>query len=179
MLTDVALKNLKTREKMYKVADRDGMYVAVTPSGVLTFRYDYRIGRRRETLTLGKYGPDGITLAQARERCMAARKMVAEGLSPAIEKQRTKRRLAVARTFGDVAGAWFKEARMADSTRAMRRAVYNRDIHPVWKKRHLSEIGPEDLRALCEKITFALLSATLLLRPNGLARGPQRVEWQV
>ena len=27
MLTDVALKNLKSKEKPYKVADRDGMYV--------------------------------------------------------------------------------------------------------------------------------------------------------
>jgi hypothetical protein len=31
MLTDVALKVLKPREKIYKVADRDGMYVRVTP----------------------------------------------------------------------------------------------------------------------------------------------------
>jgi len=29
MLTDVALKNLKPREKPYKVADRDGMYCKI------------------------------------------------------------------------------------------------------------------------------------------------------
>ena len=33
MLTDVALKNLKPREKPYKVADRDGMYAYVSPGG--------------------------------------------------------------------------------------------------------------------------------------------------
>ena len=38
MLTDVALKQLKPKEKLYKVADRDGMYVAVAPSGQITFR---------------------------------------------------------------------------------------------------------------------------------------------
>ena len=32
MLTDVAIKNLKSKEKPYKVADRDGMYVVVAPS---------------------------------------------------------------------------------------------------------------------------------------------------
>jgi hypothetical protein len=32
MLTDTALKHLKSEGKMYKVADRDGIYVAVTPS---------------------------------------------------------------------------------------------------------------------------------------------------
>ena len=54
MLTDTALKNLKPKEKAYKVADRDGMYVHVTTSGSVTFRYDYRLNGRRETLTIGK-----------------------------------------------------------------------------------------------------------------------------
>ena len=35
MLTDAALKTLKPKEKIYKVADRDGMYVRVKPSGDL------------------------------------------------------------------------------------------------------------------------------------------------
>ena len=43
MLTDVALKQLRPQQKLYKVADRDGMYVAVAPSGQITFRYDYRL----------------------------------------------------------------------------------------------------------------------------------------
>ena len=33
MLTDVAFKNLKPREKAYKVTDRDGLYVQVSTSG--------------------------------------------------------------------------------------------------------------------------------------------------
>jgi hypothetical protein len=38
MLTDIALKNLKPKDKLYKLADRDGMYVAVSPSGTVSFR---------------------------------------------------------------------------------------------------------------------------------------------
>ena len=72
MLTDTALKNLKPQEVMYKVADRDGMYVTVSPAGTITFRYDYRLNGRRETLTIGRYGPSGISLAKARERCIEA-----------------------------------------------------------------------------------------------------------
>jgi integrase len=152
MLTDVALKNLKPREKIYKVTDRDGMFAAVAPSGQITFRYDYRLNGRRETLTIGRYGPDGISLAEARERCRAARKLVAEGRSPAQEKQREKRRLAAAQNFGAAGKRWFKEARMAESTRSMRKAIFNRDILPVWKNRLLTEITPDDLRALCNKV---------------------------
>lgn len=40
MLTDVALKALKPKEKPYKVADRDGMYVLVNCGGAITFRLD-------------------------------------------------------------------------------------------------------------------------------------------
>ena len=152
MLTDVALKRLKSKEKIYKIADRDGMYVAVALSGQITFRYDYRLNGRRETLTIGRYGPDGVSLAEARELCLAARKMVAEGRSPAQEKQREKRRLSDAQTFGGVGKRWFKEARMAESTHSMRKAIYDRDILPSWKNRLLAEIRPDDLRALCIKV---------------------------
>lgn len=38
-LTDKELKNLKPKAKLYKVTDRDGMHAAVTPSGVISFRY--------------------------------------------------------------------------------------------------------------------------------------------
>jgi len=152
VLTDTALKNLKPKEKAYKVADRDGMYVHVTTSGSITFRYDYRLHGRRETLTIGKYGPSGLSLARAREKCLDARRAVAEGLSPAQEKQREKRRVLEAKSFGEFGERWFKEAPMADSTRAMRRSIFERDLLPAFRNRLLSEITPDDLRALCSKI---------------------------
>lgn len=75
MLTDTALKQLKSKAKAYKVADRDGMYVHVAKSGTVTFRYDYRLNKRRETLVIGKYGRSGLTLAGAREKCLEARRL--------------------------------------------------------------------------------------------------------
>ena len=152
MLTDTALRRLKPKEKDCKVSDRDGMYAAVKPSGTIIFRYDYRLNGRRETLTIGRYGEDGISLARAREKCLEARRAVAEGRSPAQEKQREKRRLNEAKSFGEFGERWFKEAPMADSTCAMRRAIFNRDVVPVWKNRMLPEISPDDLRTLCTKV---------------------------
>jgi integrase len=152
MLTDLALKHMKPKDKFYKVADRDGMYAAVAPSGQITFRYDYRLNGRRETLTIGRYGADGVSLSEARDRCLAARKVVSEGRSPAQAKQREKRKLAVTQNFGAVSKRWFKDARMAESTRSMRQAIFDRDILPVWKNRLLTEITPDDLRTLCLKV---------------------------
>jgi len=50
MLTDAAIKALKPRDKVYKVTDRDGMYLLVSPTGAMTFRFDYRLNGRRETV---------------------------------------------------------------------------------------------------------------------------------
>jgi hypothetical protein len=57
MLTDMQLRALKPAKKIYKVADQRGLYAAVTPSGAVSFRYDYRVNGRRETLVIGRYDP--------------------------------------------------------------------------------------------------------------------------
>ncbi len=162
MLTDAALKCLKPKAKMYKVTDRDGMYVRVAPTGGISFRLDYRLNGRRETVHLGKYARDGISLARARELCLDAKRMIAEGRSPAIEKQRDKRRINEAKSFGEFGEKWLTGAPMADSTRAMRRAIFERELKPVWRNRLLTEITPDDLRAHCAKIVERGAPATAI-----------------
>jgi integrase len=152
MLNDSKLKSLKPQDKLYKVADRDGVYVTVATTGAISFRLDYRMNGRRESLTLGRYGADGITLARARELAMAARAKIREGLSPMIEKQRAKAKMAGAKTFGEWADRWLEKAPMADSTRDMRQSIYERDVKAAFANRLLLEIEPQDIRLLCEKI---------------------------
>lgn len=86
MLTDTKLRNLKPKDKLYKVNDRDGLYVAVTTAGSISFRYNYSINGRQETITFGRYGVGGITLAEARERLNEAKRMVID------ESHRPKRK---------------------------------------------------------------------------------------
>lgn len=162
MLTDAALRRLKPRKNDYKVSDRDSMYAVVKPSGTIVFRLDYRLHGRRETLTIGRYGADGVSLARAREKCVEARRAVVDGQSPAQEKQREKRRLKEVKRFGDYGERWLTEGLMADSTRAMRRTIFDRDIMPLWKSRLLVEISPDDLRALCSKVRDRGAPATAL-----------------
>lgn len=152
MLTDTKLRNLKATGKLYKVADRDGLYVAVTRSGTISFRYNYRINGRQETLTLGRYGIGGITLAEARERLLQAKKQIQDGKSPAKEKLRAKASEDAAGTFGDWARRWLKDHKMADSTRDMRKSVYERDLAGRFGKMKLVEITAEDVRAMAEAV---------------------------
>ena len=44
----------------------------------------------------------------------------------------------------------------------MRRVIFDRDILPVWKNRLLTEIAPDDLRALCLKVKERGAPATAL-----------------
>ena len=152
MLTDTKLRTLKSQDKLYKVNDRDGLYVAVTPAGAISFRYNYSIHGRQETITFGRYGLGGITLVEAREQLGEAKKMIAAGKSPAKEKARDKARVKDADTFDAWAQKWLRGYQMADSTRDMRRSVYERELLPIFGKLKLQEISHEDLRALTDRI---------------------------
>ncbi|WP_374267462.1 Arm DNA-binding domain-containing protein [Zoogloea sp.] len=79
MLNEMKLLVLKPAEKLYKVADRDGMYFAVLPSGVVSFRFDYRFNGRRETLTLGTYGPVSTLLHETGYNSDCIEQCVAHG----------------------------------------------------------------------------------------------------
>ena len=57
-LTETKLRELQPGERAYKVSDGgNGLYVVVSPSGSRSFRYDYRLSGRRETLTIGRHEP--------------------------------------------------------------------------------------------------------------------------
>lgn len=152
MLTDTKIKSLKPKDKVYKVADRDGLYVSVSTTGTITFRYDYRINGRRETLTIGKYGADGINLADARERLMVARKQVSEGISPATEKRVERNQIRNADRFCVFAEKYLADVQLADSTKALRVATYERDIKDTFGNRLMMEITTDEIRTHCEKI---------------------------
>lgn len=152
MLTDTKLQSLKPKDKLYKVSDKDGLYVSVSTKGVISFRLDYRIDGRRKTLTIGKYGRGGVSLAEARRICDSARVSIAKGLSPSIEKQREKNRRREEHTVATYAPVYLEEAEIAESTRSMRRSVFNRAILPALGRYRLEQVTSEDIRAMCLKI---------------------------
>ncbi|MFM9915269.1 MAG: tyrosine-type recombinase/integrase [Rhizobacter sp.] len=168
MLTDTNFKSLKPREKAYKVADRDGMYVSVSPGGSISFRYDYRLNGRRETLTIGRYDAGigakrarelgdldyglSVSLAEARLLLTKARRSVEQGQSPSRAKVERRAVASEALTFAGWASAYFESANLADSTLAMRKSIYERNLKGPFGKLKLEEITPSMLMALCEKI---------------------------
>jgi integrase len=106
-ITDI--QGRKPPAKPTKLADGGGLYLYVTTSGSLLWRYDYRrkADGKRKTLSLGPYGETlpKLDLNRARERHQAARTEVANGGDPAATK---KIAVTISDSFGDVADAWLK-----------------------------------------------------------------------
>ncbi|MFQ5623611.1 MAG: tyrosine-type recombinase/integrase [Paracoccaceae bacterium] len=102
-LTDVKLRNLKPREKPYKLADSEGLYVLVNPGGSRLWRLKYRIGGKEKLLALGKYPEVG--LQEARSMRLEARREIAAGVDPAARRSRVKakRKVEASNTFARIA----------------------------------------------------------------------------
>ncbi|CTQ69653.1 tyrosine-type recombinase/integrase [Roseibium alexandrii] len=84
MLTDTAIRKAQTREKPYKMADKNGLYILVKPNGSKLFRYDYKVHGRRRTQSFGQYPK--TTLKMAREQHQTSWDLVAKGLDPMASK---------------------------------------------------------------------------------------------
>ena len=102
-LTDTAIRNAKPKDKPYKVADAQGLYLLVNPTGSKLWRIKYRIEGAERKLALGAY-PE-ITLAEARAARDAARRQLAHAIDPNAAKRqaRIEASIRAGNTFASVA----------------------------------------------------------------------------
>ncbi|TNJ42208.1 Arm DNA-binding domain-containing protein [Phaeobacter sp. B1627] len=88
-LSDVQIRNLKPRDKQYKVSDFEGLYILVKPSGSRLWQLKYRFFGKERLLSFGAY--PAISLAQARKLKDEARALLAQDIDPSEAKQEAKR----------------------------------------------------------------------------------------
>lgn len=158
-----------------KIADADGLYAVITDSGTVSFRYDYRLGGLRETLTVGRYEPGTlsrpedelktlaygatVSLKDARALRDRASRQVEAGVSPSKAKVQQRDAEADADTFGAWADRYFAfkadpksgGEQLADSTLAMRKSVYRRTLEQPLGKKTLKEIKAATVKASGQK----------------------------
>jgi integrase len=87
-LTDTAIRSAKPKDKPYKVADSQGLYLLINPRGSKLWRLKYRIHGIERKLALGAY-PE-ITLAEARAARDVARKQLAHAVDPSTAKRQAR-----------------------------------------------------------------------------------------
>jgi integrase len=105
-LTDKACKNAKPTGKPYKLADSQGLYLQVMPSGSKYWRWKYRFVGKEKCLALGVY-PE-VSLLAAREKKAANRKLLADLKDPSSRRRELKQAAVVSAstTFELVAREW-------------------------------------------------------------------------
>jgi integrase len=143
-------KSGNIREKPYKLADGGGMYLLVNQAGRY-WRFDYRYIAKRRTLALGTY-PD-ITLAQARERHLEARRLLANGVDPGEAKRTAKegKKAAAANSLEAIAREWFAKQATNWATSHADKVIarLENDLFPWLGARPIADItAPELLRCL-------------------------------
>ncbi len=153
-LTALAIKSAKSRTKPYKLADSDGLYLLVTPSGGRCWRMNYRHLGKQKTLAFGTW-PD-TSLADARERRDAARKVLARGDDPAeqIKLERIAATVAASNSFKAVADEWLtkaeKEGRSAVTMKKLRWLLDF--INESIGKRPIASISAQELLIMLRKM---------------------------
>ena len=87
-LTDTDIKNVKPKDKPYKLTDGGGLYLFVSPSGGKLWRVKYYFDRSEKLLSLGPY--PAISLAEARKRLAEIKEQIAHGIDPSVHKKAVK-----------------------------------------------------------------------------------------
>ena len=100
-LTDAKCRTEQPRPKLHKLTDGGGLQLWVQPSGARLWRFAYRFKSRQKLLALGVYPT--VSLARARQARDEAKRFLADGLDPAVEKKRQAQERASAPTFRGVA----------------------------------------------------------------------------
>ena len=107
-LTNVACKNVKPTEKTQRLFDGQGLYLEISPTGGKYWRFKYRYNGKEKRLALGAYPT--ISLQQARDKTIDARKQLADLKDPSIEKKKNRAGALenASNTFEKIAQEWFE-----------------------------------------------------------------------
>ena len=150
-LSDIQVRNLKPREKAYKVSDFEGLFVLVKPSGSKLWQFKYRLDGKERLLSIGVY--PAVSLANARKAKERAREKVAAGIDPSEAKQEEKRlrQEANGQTFEKI-GAEFlaKQRKEGKSPATLSKTEYHLKLaNQDFGRKPISEItAPMILKAL-------------------------------
>lgn len=152
--------NIPTNKAHKDIADGGGLLARFSKSGTVTFYYRYRFAGKAAILKLGNY-PE-VSLKEAREKHVEARKQLEEGKDPRLEKASAKRELSDRLTIQGGFEYWFENYLMQRNKKA-------RNIWLMLEKHLLPKIGgrvfddmtPQDWINCC-KLPLKVTSTSVL-----------------
>lgn len=150
-LTAQQVKALKPRDKPYKVADGEGLYLLINPGGAKYWRLKYRYQGAEKVLALGVY--DQVSLKKARKKRKDARELLDDGIDPSADRK-ARRVKQDKETFGALAEEWLKKQKKAlspDTIEQLRRRL-ELYVFPHIKREPIEAIKASDMLRVLRKI---------------------------
>lgn len=146
-LTDTKVRSAKPEAKEYSLVDGDGMFLLIHPNGSKYWRFRFRFGGKQHLMAFGVY-PE-TSLADARHKREAARKLVAAGIDPREQKRAVKEELAKeVFTFEVVAREWHATNKKWSKDHSNRVLKTLEDfLFPAIGKYNITELKTRDLLA--------------------------------
>ncbi len=115
-LSDAKCRSAQPGTKLQKLTDGGGLQLWVQPNGARLWRFAYRFSGKQKLLALGGYPT--IALARARQAREDARRLLADGHDPAVEKKRQANARADAPTFRGIAGEYLAKLKRENRSEA-------------------------------------------------------------
>lgn len=150
-LTHIKCQSAKPENKTYKLFDGKGLFLEVRPNGSRYWRMKYRYLGKEKLLALGVY-PE-ISLSDAREKCIEARKTLDQGIDPVEAKKEAivDAKAHLDNTFKAVALEWHEvqSENWSDNYayKVMRGLELN--VFPFIGDRPIADIKPPELLRDC------------------------------
>lgn len=153
-LTARQISTAKPTEKPYKLSDGGGLYLLVNPNGSRYWRMKYRYAGKEKLLSIGVY-PD-VTLAEARDKRIEAKRILATGDDPSEVKQaaREAKSLAVNNSFELLALEWHDHKKSSWSSGYADDILeyLRKDIFPYIGKKAITDIKPMTMLSVLKKM---------------------------
>lgn len=147
MLNDLKIKQLKAKDKIYRVADMQGLCIEVRTTGTKMWRYRYRFLGTPKMLSIGQY-PE-VTLAQARQKLAEYRELLNKNVDPISQQKLEKQKLIQLHNDSFKAVATEMLDNKKDSKSAQwygRKLTYlEKHIYPVVENKPISLIDSADV----------------------------------
>lgn len=154
MLTNVTCTNAKPKDKPYKLFDSGGLFLQVYPSGSKLWRLKYYYVQKERLLSLGAF--PAVPLAEAREERERIKKLVLQGLDPAIERKETQKKAVIAsqQTFELIAREWHDLKKSGWAERYAEEVLHRlkNDVFPEIGHLPITSITPPQLLEMVRKI---------------------------
>ena len=144
------IEAMTPKVKVYRVPDAQtrGLYIQMTPAGVLSWVLRFRVHGHEKTHSIGRW-PE-FTVALARKKALSLLAEIGEGNDPAAKRKEERQ----AETMADLVNQFRKEhlPTLKPSTRAEYERLLVKRILPGLGSKRVKDVQPSDVAAFLSRI---------------------------